>query len=111
MNKMTKVASLAVAMAFSGVSNAAIGDYKVVLIHGFQPDQLQTQPSRTQVETEGADYWKDYWMQYADARIDWPSQERVEGKITSDYVCTEASRVVEKWDMPAGLYLSDPLYR
>ncbi|HHP0486486.1 TPA: hypothetical protein ACRZ4F_002916, partial [Vibrio harveyi] len=73
MNKMTKVASLAVAMAFSGVSNAAIGDYKVVLIHGFQPDQLQTQPSRTQVETEGADYWKDYWMQYADARIDWPS--------------------------------------
>ncbi|KIF46141.1 hypothetical protein [Vibrio owensii] len=86
MNKMTKLAALAVAMALPTASNAAIGDYKVVLIHGFQADQLQTKPASSQVETEGADYWKDYWMQYADARIDWPSHERVEGKIASDYV-------------------------
>ena len=75
-----------IAAVFSGFSNAAIGNYKVVLIHGFQPEQLQTKPSGSQVEKEGADYWKDYWMQYADARIDWPSHERIEGKITSDYV-------------------------
>lgn len=83
---MTKLAAFAVAMALPTASNAAIGDYKVVLIHGFQADQLQTKPASSQVETEGADYWKDYWMQYADARIDWPSHERVEGKIASDYV-------------------------
>ena len=30
--------------------------------------------------------WKEYWLQYADARIDWPSHERIEGKISSQYV-------------------------
>lgn len=86
MKIMTKIASIAVVTAFSSFTHAAIGNYKVVLVHGFQADQLQSKPDKEQVISEGADYWKDYWLQYADARIDWPSQERVEGKISSDYV-------------------------
>ncbi|NVD06974.1 hypothetical protein FCU94_08615 [Vibrio sp. JPW-9-11-11] len=85
MKIITKVASIAVAIAFSGFTHAAIGNYKVVLIHGFQSDQLQSKPDARQVTLEGEDYWKEYWLQYADARIDWPSYERVEGKISSDY--------------------------
>jgi len=86
MKTITKVASIAMVTAFSTSSLAAIGNYKVVLVHGFQADQLQSKPNQTQVVNEGEDYWKDYWLQYADARIDWPSHERVEGKISSDYV-------------------------
>ncbi|WP_099607921.1 hypothetical protein [Vibrio coralliilyticus] len=85
MKIMTKIASIAVAIAFSSFTHAAIGNYKVVLIHGFQSDQLQSKPDAAQVELEGEDYWKEYWLQYADARIDWPAYERVEGKISSEY--------------------------
>jgi len=58
-------------------------EYKVVLIHGFQPQQLI---SNGDVNQSGQQYWQDYWDNLADARIDWPSYERVEGKIATDYV-------------------------
>ncbi|WP_435248347.1 hypothetical protein ACMAZD_01725 [Vibrio sp. nBUS_14] len=86
MKEILKVVLFVVVFLLPSVSHAAIGNYKVVLIHGFQPSQLQTKPSQPQVDLEGAEVWEDYWLQYADARIDWPSQERIEGKIASDYV-------------------------
>ncbi|MDN3612355.1 hypothetical protein ACODM8_12345 [Vibrio ostreicida] len=85
MKVIAKMTSIALMFITSGATQAAIGDYKVVLIHGFQSDQLQSKPDKAQVEREGEDYWKDYWLQYSEARIDWPAYERVEGKISSEY--------------------------
>ncbi|ODP96934.1 hypothetical protein BGL48_15275 [Salinivibrio sp. SS3] len=75
-----------VSLLLSTASFSAIGPYSVVLIHGFQPDQLQSRPDRDQVAVDGSDYWQNYWLQHADARIDWPAHERIEGKIASDYL-------------------------
>lgn len=77
---------LAALATLSFSANAAIGEHPIILIHGFQADQLQTKPDRQAVEQEGADYWRDFWLAKADDRIDWPSQERVAGKISSDYI-------------------------
>jgi hypothetical protein len=57
--------------------------YKIVLIHGLQPQQLI---SNGDVTASGQNYWSGYWNDLADARIDWPSYERIEQKITTDYV-------------------------
>ncbi|UIP30770.1 hypothetical protein [Photobacterium sp. TLY01] len=70
----------------AGSAQATMSDYKLVLVHGFQPGQLQSKPDSEQVNLDGASYWQDYWQSRADARIDWPSQERITGKIATDYV-------------------------
>lgn len=70
----------------SGAAQAAVSGYPVVLVHGFQPGNLASKPTGNQVTINGADYWAQYWRDRADVRIDWPSQERVAGKISSDYV-------------------------
>jgi len=57
--------------------------YKIVLIHGFQPQQLIFDGDVTE---SGQNYWQGYWDDLADARIDWPSYERIEEKIATDYV-------------------------
>ncbi|WP_039979635.1 hypothetical protein [Vibrio sagamiensis] len=85
-NKFYSIAALFLTMTFSALSNAALGNYKIILIHGFQASQLQTKPTKLEVEADGDLYWQEFWSQYADARIDWPSHERIEGKISSDYV-------------------------
>ena len=58
-------------------------EYKIVLIHGLQPQQIVSDGNVTQ---SGETYWQGYWNNISDARIDWPSYERIEGKISSDYV-------------------------
>ena len=58
-------------------------EHKIVLIHGLQPQQLI---SDGDVTASGQDYWKGYWNNLSDARIDWPSYERIEGKIATDYL-------------------------
>jgi hypothetical protein len=83
---MKKSILLLLAGLFSGAAQAAVGGYPVVLIHGFQPDNLQSKPTGGQVTSNGADYWAQYWRDRADERIDWPSQERIANKITSQYV-------------------------
>ena len=57
--------------------------YKTVLIHGLQPFQLI---NNGDVTADGQSYWNGYWNNLADERIDWPSYERVEGKIATDYI-------------------------
>lgn len=85
---MKKIAiSLLVTSALaSGAVHANVGDYAVVLIHGFQPGQLQSKPDATTVTQDGAAYWQNYWLSQADARIDWPSHERIADKISTDYL-------------------------
>lgn len=73
-------------LAQAGVSQAAVGNYPVILIHGFQPQQLADKPNATQVSQDGASYWQDFWLQHADARIDWPSQYRLQREISQQYV-------------------------
>ncbi|WP_064608302.1 hypothetical protein [Photobacterium sp. J15] len=85
MKLLTKGVVTALA-AFSFSANAAIGEHPIILIHGFQPGQLQSKPDSKAVEQNGADYWRDFWLAKADDRIDWPSQERIAGKISTDYV-------------------------
>jgi len=58
-------------------------EYKIVLVHGFQPQQLI---SDGDVTASGQNYWQGYWNNISDARIDWPSYERIEEKIATDYV-------------------------
>jgi len=83
---MKKSTILLLAGLLSGAAQAAVGGYPVVLVHGFQPDNLASKPTGSQVTSNGANYWAQYWRDRADVRIDWPSQERVAGKIASDYV-------------------------
>ena len=83
---MKKSTFLLLAGLLSGTAQAAVGGYSVVLVHGFQADNLESKPTGEQVRTNGAQYWAQYWRDRADERIDWPSQERIASKITSDYV-------------------------
>ena len=83
---MKKSTLLLLAGLLSFGSQAAVGGYPVVLVHGFQPDNLASRPTGSQVTANGAAYWAEYWRDRADVRIDWPSQERVAGKIATDYV-------------------------
>ncbi|WP_404398937.1 hypothetical protein [Idiomarina loihiensis] len=72
--------------AFFSFSAIAEKVYPIILIHGFQSHQLQSQPNAKQVELDGAAYWSGVWKEKAAARIDWPSHQRVQGKISTDYV-------------------------
>ena len=83
---MKKSTLLLLAGLLSFGSQAAVGGYPVVLVHGFQPANLADRPTGADVTSNGADYWAGFWLSRADARIDWPSQERITGKITTDYV-------------------------
>ncbi len=67
-------------------SIAALGEHPVILIHGFQASQLQTKPDHDTVIKEGANYWQGFWLSKADDRIDWPSQERIAGNVSTDYI-------------------------
>lgn len=66
-------------------SHSNASDYPIVLVHGFQPAQLASRPARPEVEQDAIDYWQDFWLHKATARIDWPSHERITGRIISDY--------------------------
>lgn len=81
---MIKKTVVLTALLFGLFANTVFSkQYKLVLIHGFQPQQLITTPD---VTANGQSYWNGYWDNLADARIDWPSDERIEQKITTDYV-------------------------
>ncbi|PML82149.1 hypothetical protein [Enterovibrio norvegicus] len=85
MRKLLSMLSLAAA-TFSFSTFAALGNHPVVLVHGLQPGQLASQPNADGVRADGEAYWEEFWLTRADERIDWPSQERIAGKISSDYI-------------------------
>ncbi len=83
MHLIKNVAAIAV-LGLTLCSTAAESkEHKIVLIHGLQPQQLI---SDGDVTASGQDYWQGYWNNVSDARIDWPSYERIEGKIATDYL-------------------------
>ncbi len=81
-NKLIK-AALAVALMSVMSASVIAKQHKIVLVHGFQPGQLFSQPD---VSSDGENYWSGYWGSRADMRIDWPSTERIEDKIVTDFV-------------------------
>ena len=93
MNKNKSSITLSSIFAFASVLTMALTtsfaanskEYKTILIHGFQPAQLMN-AAGTDVVADGANYWSSYWDQLADERIDWPSYERIEGKIATDWI-------------------------
>ncbi|ALO41962.1 hypothetical protein [Pseudoalteromonas phenolica] len=91
--KITSLVFAVWALALSNVASAT--SYKTVLIHGFQPQQLLFGSANT-VSSDGESYWADYWGALADERIDWPSFERVEGKIATDYVWPKLKSMSER---------------
>ncbi|WP_215395990.1 hypothetical protein [Rheinheimera oceanensis] len=99
---MKKSTLLLLAGLFSGAAQAAVGGYPVVLVHGFQPDNLASRPTGNQVSNNGAEYWAGYWRDRADVRIDWPSQERVAGKIASDYVWPKLQQLSQNGTCASG---------
>jgi hypothetical protein len=83
MNIIKSVAAIAVLYLTLYSTSVYSKEYKIVLIHGFQPQQLIVDGDVTE---SGQNYWKGYWNDRSDARIDWPSYERIEGKIATDYL-------------------------
>ena len=66
----------------AGTAQAKLAGHNVILVHGFQPEDLQTPPANLQaIKDAGADYWQAFWLSRSEARIDWPSNGRIEGSI------------------------------
>lgn len=83
---MLRAVMITAAMLLATTQVKANSEYPVVLIHGFQPSQLQAQPNPQQVNADGAAYWNEFWGPRASARIDWPSHQRVTQQISTQYV-------------------------
>ena len=78
--KTTKIgsackAALAVAITgslFAGTAQAQLAGHNVILVHGFQQEDLANPPANLQeVKNAGEDYWRTFWLSRAEARIDW----------------------------------------
>lgn len=84
---MLRAAFISISMLFiSAMPAIANNGYPLVLIHGFQPHQLQVQPNAHQVAMDGAAYWSDFWELRAAARIDWPANQRITQQISTEYI-------------------------
>ncbi|NMP32828.1 hypothetical protein HII17_14825 [Thalassotalea sp. M1531] len=83
MNTIRRIVALAAVCSALISTSVFAKEYKIILIHGFQPQQLISDGDVTQ---SGQAYWQGYWNALSDERIDWPSYERIEGKIATDYV-------------------------
>jgi len=70
-----------VLMLLAAGAHAQLGGKNVILVHGFQASDLENPPSSQEIDQNGADYWRAFWLARAEARVDWGSDERVEGGI------------------------------
>jgi hypothetical protein len=82
--KKINLASLVAAsslMLAATMSNAQMSGHNVVLVHGLQSAVLfEGQQTDEQLSQGGAAYWDDYWLDKGDYRLDWDTNDRVEGK-------------------------------
>ncbi|WP_166259539.1 hypothetical protein [Marinobacter salicampi] len=70
------------ASLFAASTSAQLAGHNVILVHGFQQEDLSDPPANLdEVKAAGEDYWRTFWLSRAEARIDWPSNGRVEGSI------------------------------
>ena len=78
--KFKTLLSSLVLTGLAASSQAQLAGHNVILVHGFQPDNVLNQPaSSNEIVQNGQDYWSDYWNSRAEARLDWDSSERIEG--------------------------------
>ncbi|KAA8983015.1 hypothetical protein [Halospina sp. K52047b] len=104
--KGLKITALGMALAFAGGAQAQLAGKNVILIHGLQGDDIAENPtSQQEIEQNGDAYWQAFWASRAEARIDWGSHERVEGRtaerafnqlveISQQGLCSEGCIVV-----------------
>lgn len=88
--KLGPLFAVGVAMLLS--FSAASKDHKIILIHGLQANQI-TNKTGSDVIADGDTYWETYWGERADERIDWPSYERIEGKIATEWVWPKLKQI------------------
>jgi len=80
--KATLAAAAITGSLFAGPASAQLAGHNVILVHGFQQQDLSAPPANLQeVKNAGEDYWRTFWLSRSDARIDWGSDGRVEGAI------------------------------
>ena len=69
-------------MVWAGSAQAQLAGHNVILVHGFQQEDLASPPADLNaVRNAGEDYWRTFWLSRSDARIDWGSDGRIEGNI------------------------------
>ena len=69
-------------LAVAASAHGKLAGKNVILVHGLQTDDLGNPPSSQQeVAQNGADYWRAFWLARSDARVDFASNERLEGGI------------------------------
>ncbi|MGO1501756.1 MAG: hypothetical protein ACTHWH_10815 [Marinobacter sp.] len=79
--KIALASALASSM-MAGTAQAQLAGHNVILVHGFQQEDLAIPPANLQaIKDAGEDYWQTFWLSRSEARIDWPSDGRVEGTI------------------------------
>jgi hypothetical protein len=72
--------ALAILM-MSSTPHAKIAGKNVVLIHGFQPSDLQNNPNVSQQKQIADAYFADYWLSRSEANLYWTSKDRITGGI------------------------------
>ena len=96
-HKKLKALTLGAALLAAMPAAAQLAGKNVILVHGFQYSDLSNPPgSLQQVEQNGYAYWQAFWDAHADARVDWGSDQRVEGGH-----CPAGVHPVQT-DLPAG---------
>ena len=83
-------AAVVASSLIAGSAFAQIAGHNVVLVHGFQFDDLSNKPSDAEVLNR--QLIPEYWQDRAEARLGWNSAKRVEGKI-SELVFEQAKQL------------------
>ena len=92
MNIIKSIVALAAMLACLLSTEIQAKKHKIVLVHGLQPEQLI---SGGDIAEGGENYWQGYWNALSDDRIDWPSYERIEQKIATEYVWPKLKHYAE----------------
>jgi len=80
--KSLKLLLLSTLLAVAAGAQAQLAGKNVILVHGLQIDDLGNPPSSQQeIDQNGADYWRAFWLARSEARVDFGSNERLEGGI------------------------------
>jgi len=79
--KSLKYIAFALLFSLAAGAHGQLAGKNVILVHGFQAADLENPPSDQEIDQNGADYWRAFWLSRAEARVDWGSHERVEGGI------------------------------
>ena len=76
-----KLLLLASALLLSTGAEAKLAGKNVVLVHGFISEHLGSRPDQAQQQRESGEYWRAFWGSRSEAKLVYPSHERVQGRI------------------------------